>query len=202
MRKETHEATWQVVSDLMKERPLSSSSMLPGLADVGDHTFYDRLTLAPKLTRPKIYMFREPVSTEKGIEQTNMEQCSRLADPQWMSILSVTIAFTSKDKSTQDFRSSYMLNLVIGRKTYIEMPLVQWCGDKMPVLRKDALFEGETAIAEIISKSDYQTLELTLPLVILQGQYFCVELEGTPIVLENPVIMYVMLSGILSRGVQ
>lgn len=193
----------------------------PNAADVVQWQLYDRQTTAAAATTAALYtFFNVPIGGAKTKADTNLEQVSRLSDPQFMNVQSIGFYFTGNmvKIDVDQFLNNYWYEFWVGQKIYSEGPLQSAASGYG--------LNGYTTMNNIGTNNlgnpngTHLQFNLVLPppvgdglngVSILQGQTFYVKVfAGATFALAaaaaptNGIGLNLMcfLTGILSRGVQ
>ncbi len=193
-------------------------------ADILPWVLYDRLAVGIASAWPvNQKFFTVPIgSAGKTKEDTNVEQVSRLPDPQWFNTQGIGFYFESNmDKADVD---------LIMQNTYIEF----WIAQKIYAEGKLAYYPSAAGLSGYTTKTNEGWYNIGAPLpqayfdlrlpqgmllgqdqggqalvtdgitgqTILQGQNFKIEVYSTTFTTTAAVRFYAFLFGILSRGVQ
>jgi hypothetical protein len=105
-----------------KQNPIAANQ-----ADIVNWILYDRISFAPLATLPQLYkLFVAPIgSGTKTKVDTNLDQVSRLPDPQWFNVTGFSIFF-NHDVAPVDltgFLATTYMEFWVGSKVYLEGPL-------------------------------------------------------------------------------
>lgn len=99
----------------------------PNTADIVNWVLYDRITFAPATTIPQLVrLFVTPIgSGAKTKVDTNLEQVSRLPDPQWFNCTGLGFFFNSNaaPADIQAFLATEYMEFWVSQKVYLEGPL-------------------------------------------------------------------------------
>jgi hypothetical protein len=111
----------------VKSRGRIHNPIAANMADIVNWILYDRITYAASATIPQLFrLFVAPIGTgAKTKSDTNMEQVSRLPDPEWMNVTGLSITFNSNAAPLDvvNFLTTTYLEFWVGNKVYIEGPL-------------------------------------------------------------------------------
>lgn len=194
----------------------------PNAADLVQWQLYDRNTTAVNTATSSLYTyFNVPIGqNSKTKADTNMEQVSRLPDPQFMNVQSIGFQFMPQmvKVDVDNFISNYWFEFWVGQKVYAEGPLQSAASGYG--------YTGYTTQTNIGTNTlgnpngTHLQFNLVLPagigdgvngVSILQGQQFYVKViagatfttaaSGSPTFGQGLNLMC-FLTGILSRGVQ
>lgn len=188
-----------------------SNPIEEGKADVLPWWLYDRLyTSAGSTTSTEYDFFTTPIGGAKTYVDTNLEQVSRLADPEHFDATALRFYFSSDMvKSDIDtFLNTYWAEFWIGSKAYTRAPLTVFPGG--------AGLQGFTTQTNIGGYSngfpspgavvDFRMGDNPIGHHILQGQTFKVKvITSTGFATASGGVglkLLCILDGILSRGVQ
>lgn len=201
-------------------------AVAPGLVDKGMLPLYDRVIVpVATATGNPILFFTVPLGSGTGISgakqlwDTNMTQAGRLEDPQHFEVRAVRF-YVEPDIASSDLTklySNYVLNLIVGDKTYQLAPL--WYFPAGGGLYAS----GNLSTARLASTLPEQfygngmpdpraicAIDDTVSVKINQGENFRVELQGTTFttqaaggtVFGTGLDMRIVLDGILTRAVR
>lgn len=181
----------------------------PNRADILPWFLYDRLKqTTASVTLSEYDFFTTPIGGTKTKQDTNLEQTSRLSDPQHFNTLGLRMYFSSimllADVVT--ILDNYYIEFWIGQKVYAEGPLSQF-----PAGAGIYGFAGTGDLAGAYTNGlpspqatvDFRIGDSNIGHHILQGQTFKVKLlTNTTFTLVGTFNVLCTLEGILSRGVQ
>lgn len=215
-----------------KQKMRNANPIAAGQADLVNWPLYDRITAAAgTTTTANLTFFQVPIGTNsKTKTDTNLEQVSRLPDPQFFNATQIGFAFapTMILPDIIAFLNAYYYEFWVGDKRYAEGPL--------QLAPSGTGLTGATNITAAITQQTWNIgypmgqqvmFDLRLPfgfqmgsytadgqtgITILQGQTFTVKLfagSGTGVALTASGVtggtglnLQCFLLGILSRGVQ
>lgn len=202
----------------------AANPIAPNQADIVNWTLYDRITAAQNTATATTYtFFNTPIGTNnKTKNDTNLEQVSRLPDPQFFNATQLGFVFNNMILlDCAALANAYYCEFWVGQKVYVEGPIGLFPGG--------AGFQGfsnitAAATQQVVTNGQPVGLsimyDLRLPaglamggypsdgltgVTILQGQNFYVRLIGTAFTLTagaTGLNVLCRLDGILSRGVQ
>lgn len=107
-----------------KRRALAQNPIVPNAADIVNWPVWDTFAVAAATSMGASFdFFTQPIGTNNKTKiNTNLEQVSRLPDPQWMNVLSLGFSFgpevTLTDITT--LVNNYYTQFWVGGKTYAE----------------------------------------------------------------------------------
>jgi hypothetical protein len=215
-----------------KRKMRAANPIAANQADLVNWPLYDRITAsAGATTSASLTFFQVPIGTSgKTKSDTNLEQVSRLPDPQFYNATQIGFAFapTMILPDIIAFLNAYYFEFWVGEKRYMEGPLqlapsgtgVQGTSNITAAITQQTWTNGYPMGQSVMfdlrlpmgfSLGSYQADGQT-GITILQGQTFTVRLfagSGTGITLTasgatggTGLNLQCFLLGILSRGVQ
>lgn len=207
-----------------KAKMRAANPIMAGRADIVNWTLYDRITAAQNTATASQYTFyNTPIGAgNKTKNDTNLEQVSRLPDPQFFNATQLGFVFNNMILlDAVALANAYYCEFWVGQKVYVEGPINLFPGG--------AGFQGFSNITAAATQQNISNgmpyglsvmYDLRLPsglnmgdfvsdgltgVTILQGQNFHVRLIGTSFTLTSGATglnVLARLDGVLSRGVQ
>jgi len=207
-----------------KQKMRTANPIMGGKADIVNWTLYDRITAAQNTATATQYtFFNTPIGTNsKTKNDTNLEQVSRLPDPQFFN--ATQLGFVLNNMILLDcvaLLNAYYCEFWVGQKVYVEGPLnlfpggagLQGASNITAAATQQAFSNGmpyglsvmyDLRLPSGLGMGDFVSDGLT-GITILQGQNFYVRIIGTSFTLTSGATglnTLCRLDGILSRGVQ
>lgn len=167
----------QVIGKQRKQNPI-----MEGVADVLPWILYDRLTTAANtLTAVEYDFFTTPIGGAKGKQDTNLEQVSRLPDPQWMNVTSLQFYVSSRMlvEDLGPLLDTYYCEFVVSGKVYAEGPISQFPGGSglAGVSTQTNVGAYTNGVPSPLAVNDFRMGNDNTGITILQGQTFKVALK-------------------------
>lgn len=192
-----------------KHNPIAANS-----ADIVPWWWYDRLTTAVAVTSATEYdFFTVPIGGTKYKQDTNLEQVSRMNDPQHFNCTALKFYFASNmlKVDIDTLMNTYYMEFWIGGKVYAEGPLQLYPGGAG--LSGVSAVSGQTTftngVPNPLAVVDFRMGDNPIGHHILQGQSFKVKVltnagftTATTAAGGFGINLMCILEGILSRGVQ
>lgn len=162
----------------------AQNPIMEGVADVLPWFLYDRQTTAANtLTATQYDYFTTPIGGTKTKQDTNMEQVSRLPDPQWMNVTSLQF-YTSSRMLVEDIGTlldTYYCEFIVSGKVYAEGPIMQFPGGAgvsgFTTQTNTGAFSN--GINSPLAVNDFRMGNDDTGITILQGQTFKVSLKSS-----------------------
>lgn len=172
--------------------------------------FYDTLIVAANTATSALHtLFQAPISSSKGIEQTNMTDSGKLPFPISMKIMALRVCLIGMIVADAEaLYKKYCMRLKIGQKYFMEAPVNFFPGGGGLV----------GAVATTATTTTIQSFSNGVPdpravygvgpeyaLDLPSGVPFAVELQGTSFTTTattGGIHMQVFLDGLISEGVQ
>jgi hypothetical protein len=172
--------------------------------------FFDTLIVAANTaTAPLNTLFQSPISSSKGIEQTNMTDSGKLPFPISLKIMALRVCLVGMSQTDiETLYKKYCLRLKIGQKYFLEGPVNFFPGGggisgavttTATTTTISPLANGVPDPRAVYGVGPEYALDLP------SGVPFAVEMQGTSFTTSasgGGIHMQVFLDGLISEGVQ
>jgi len=172
--------------------------------------FYDTLKVAANTATASLYtLFQAPISSSKGINETNMTDSGKLPIPVSMKIMALRVALVGMIVTDiERLYKNYCLRLKIGQKYFLEGPVNFFPGGGGISGAASTTATATTIQAWSNGVPNPQAIYGVGPeyaLDLPSNVPFAVELQGTSFTTDangGGIHMQVFLDGLISEGVQ